>query len=115
MTNNGRCYGYKSSAEYDFRFGQVTKSVDINGNEISYVLDNLGRVDKITGPYEKASGAPYTIDFIYAPDKPIPHAITKHYDPANPGNDLETVIFVDGLGRVLQTKKDAAVLLPQRF
>src|SRR5690606_40150582 len=33
----------------------------------------------------------------------------KHYDPAFPNNYLETEIFVDGLGRVLQTKKDGAI------
>lgn len=36
-------------------------------------------------------------------------AFTKHYDPSDPQNMLETEIFVDGLGRVLQTKKDAAI------
>jgi len=102
-------YGYSSEASYDFRFGQVLSSKDLNGNQIQYELDDLGRVVKITGPYEKASGNGYTLKFEYHPEAAVPWAWTKHFDPASPKNDLETSIFVDGLGRVLQTKKDAAI------
>ena len=102
-------YGYSSSATYDFRFGQLLKSIDINGQEINYVIDALGRVTKIIGPYEKAAGLEYTIKFDYHPEADIPWAHTQHYDPAFPGNPMETATFVDGLGRVLQTKKDIAL------
>ena len=101
-------YGYTSEATYDFRFGQVLETVDLNGNKITYTLDDLGRVEKIIGPYEQ-QGAPYTIKFEYHPEAEVPWALTKHYDPQNNNNDMETAIFVDGLGRVLQTKKDAAI------
>lgn len=102
-------YDYSSEATYDFAFGQLLSSTDLNGHKISYTLDKLGRVETITGPYEQKSGAPYTIKFKYFPHAEVPWALTQHYDPANPDNEMETATFVDGLGRVLQTKKDAAI------
>jgi RHS repeat-associated protein len=100
-------YGYSSESTYDFAFGQVLSGKDINGNEIKNELDDKGRVVKIIGPYEKNGG--YTIQFSYSPDADIPWALTKHFDPAFPSNAIQTVTFVDGLGRVIQTKKDAAI------
>lgn len=108
ITKVTNSYGYSSEATYDFSFGQKLVSKDINGNEIQYELDKKGRVAKITGPYEKG-GSGYTIKFTYSPDAAIPFALTEHFDPSDPKNPLKTVIFVDGLGRVLQTKKDVAI------
>ncbi|HTJ51903.1 MAG TPA: RHS repeat-associated core domain-containing protein [Cyclobacteriaceae bacterium] len=102
-------YGYTSETTYDFRFGQLLTSKDINGNLITYTIDDLGRVVNIVGPYEKATGNAYTIKFEYHPEATIPWALTSHYDPSDPKNDLQTAIFIDGLGRVLQTKKDVAI------
>ncbi|MBT1697424.1 hypothetical protein KK083_11090 [Fulvivirgaceae bacterium PWU4] len=107
-TKVSNSYGYSSEETYDFSFGQVLVSKDMNGNEISYELDKRGRVAKITGPYEKG-GNGYTIKFTYDIDAAIPYAITEHFDPSDPKNPLKTAIFVDGLGRVLQTKKDIAI------
>ncbi len=101
-------YGYSSQAVYEYKFGQMLSSTDLNGQVVSYQIDELGRVSSITGPYEQKAGK-YTLAFDYHPDAATPWALTRHYDPAHPGNDLQTAIFVDGLGRVLQTKKDAAI------
>ncbi len=68
----------------------------------------VSRVRNITGPYEQGGGNK-TIEFEYHPEAQIPWALTRHYDPSDPQNKLETEIYVDGLGRVLQTKKDAAI------
>ncbi|MBO9202430.1 MULTISPECIES: SpvB/TcaC N-terminal domain-containing protein [Niastella] len=102
-------YGYSSQAGYDFRFGQLLKKTDENNNAIKYQLDDLGRIIQVTGPYELAAGIPYTIRFDYHPGSQVPWAHTVHYDPAHPGNDMETVTFMDGLKRTLQTKKDGAI------
>ncbi|OQP48072.1 hypothetical protein A4H97_30020 [Niastella yeongjuensis] len=102
-------FGYSSQSEYDFRFGHPLKSIDLNKNSITYQLDDLGRITQITGPYELAAGKPYTLRFEYHPEAAMPWAYTAHYDPAHPGNDLETVTFMDGLGRLLQTKKDGSL------
>jgi len=84
-TNVSNSYGYSSEAEYDFKFGQVLVSKDLNGN-ITYELDNLGRVIFITGPYEKAGGNK-TIEFEYHPNDAIAWALTKHFDPSDPTQD----------------------------
>jgi RHS repeat-associated protein len=102
-------YGYSSQATYDYRFGHPLSTTDLNNNSIQFRLDDLGRLTQVTGPYELAAGVPYTIRFGYHPSSAVPWAHTAHYDPAHPGNDLETVTFMDGLGRALQTKKDVAV------
>ncbi|MCX2739501.1 SpvB/TcaC N-terminal domain-containing protein [Pontibacter anaerobius] len=109
VTKVSNSYGYSSEATYDFRFGQVLSSKDMNGNLIQYTIDNLGRLETVKGPYEMKSGAPFTIRFEYHTEAQVPWALTRHYDPAFPNNFMETATFVDGLGRVLQTKKDAAL------
>ncbi len=102
-------YGYSSSSDYDYRFGQLLLSTDLNGQQMRYEIDNVGRITTITGPFEMAAGLPYTIAFEYHPEADVPWAGTKHYDPAHPDNDLETITFIDGLKRSLQVKKDGAI------
>jgi RHS repeat-associated protein len=107
VTKVSNSYGYTSESTHDARFGEVLSTKDLNGNTIKYEVDAKGRVAKVTGPYEKNGG--YTIEFRYSPNAAVPWALTRHFDPAFPNNTLETATFVDGLGRVLQTKKDGAL------
>jgi RHS repeat-associated protein len=107
-TTVSNSYGYSSESTYDVKYGQRLSSKDINGNEIKYEVDARGRIINIKGPYEKG-GSTKTIEFVYQSDAAIPWALTRHFDPSNPANTLNTVTFVDGLGRVLQTKKDVAL------
>ncbi|MEH0152860.1 SpvB/TcaC N-terminal domain-containing protein [Limibacter armeniacum] len=100
-------YGYQSEAAYDYRFGAVLSTTDLNKQKITYKLDDKGRITHITGPYEQKGGNA-TLSFTYNPDAEIPWALTNHFDPAHPKNDLVTTTFMDGLGRVIQTKKDGA-------
>jgi YD repeat-containing protein len=88
------------------RFGQQLTSTDLNGQQTQYTLDAAGRLQTIREPLEIASGQPFTIAFEYHPDDPTAWAMAKHYDPAHPGNYLETASFRDGIGREVQTKKD---------
>lgn len=118
--------GYQSSTTYDYNFDNVLKSKDITGNEINYEYDDLGRLIKIIAPKEAGNTNPYTISFAYMPtyaqlqannnyasfvshDNFIPFAVTKHYDVQHPTDPIETVNFVDGLGRSVQIKKDIEV------
>ena len=105
-TNVTDGYGYSSSSTYDYKFGQMLLNTDLNGHQMRYQIDNLGRITTITGPFELTAGKPYTIAFEYHPEAEIPWAKTKHYDPAHPSNDIETVTFTDGLARSIQVKKD---------
>ena len=113
--------GYVSTAEYDLRFGKPTKTTDINGNGMWYEYDNIGRTITITAPYEQAANAPYTIRMEYHPhnyrmigvwdnsSNPYSYACTYHYDPQHPADPIRTTLITDGLGRLLQTKKDAEI------
>ncbi|MDY0281641.1 MAG: RHS repeat-associated core domain-containing protein [Salinivirgaceae bacterium] len=126
--------GYKSSAEYDFKFDAVLKTIDKAGNETRYLYDNAGRLIRIAGPKEIASSSdPFTIKFEYYPtltakqdnkemegitaNNFMPFAITKHFDDFNNyGNTIDTKTFSDGLGRVVQVKKDIEInLSPNRL
>ena len=116
-----------STADYDPRFGKPTTTTDINGKKTTYAYDTVGRVDTIVGPYEQATDQ-ITIDFDYAavqtatsdsegntiPLTQAPFAFTKHIDKdANgafpPSGTIDTILFTDGLKRVIQTKKDLAL------
>ena len=113
-------FGFLSTAEYNLRLGKPTKTTDINGNKMRYEYDNLGRTVRITAPYEQDANAPYTIKMEYFPynynvdgtwNSPTPYsyACTYHYDPQHPADPIRTTLITDGLGRLLQTKKDAEI------
>lgn len=101
-------YGYKSESIYDFLFGQLLETTDMNNQKMRYTLDSKGRISTITGPYELAAGKPYTIAFEYFPDADVPFAKTKHHDPEH-DSDIETYTFMDGLLRPLQVKKTGSL------
>ena len=77
---------------------------DRNNQKMKYSFDDCGRMVTLTGPYELASGRPYTIAFEYHPEAEIPYARTLHYDSVYNSN-IETYSFTDGLGRPVQVKK----------
>ena len=92
-------------------------TTDINGNSIVYVYDDVGRTEIIKGPYEQEKGAK-TIEFVYTPYKDldaapfVSWAKTMHYDRDADDiakDTIDTYLYIDGLKRVLQTKKDVAI------
>lgn len=97
--------GYTSRTEYDFRFGLPVLDVDMNGERVATEYDDWGRVTRITGPFQ--SDGDYTLRFAYDPAAPVPVAITARRDRA--GDDIESLVFTDGLGRPLQTKRDSTL------
>jgi len=51
----------------------------------------------------------------YHPEAVVPYALTQHLDLDADGHTkdsgtIDTVLFTDGLKRVIQTKKDASVI-----
>lgn len=112
-------FGYESDASYDYRFGKPLSTTDLNGNSIIYTYDSVGRTKTVVGPYETADHP--TISFEYHPFVDVTEdatpfiswAKTRHFDKDadnHPKDTIDTVLFTDGLKRVLQTKKDASVV-----
>src|SRR5262249_9967123 len=105
-------HGLRSTSTPNLRFGQVESTTDTNNQVIRNTYDSVGRVDTVTGPYEAAENR-VTIAFEYHPEADVPYAVTRHVDRQADGtvrpDTIDTVTFVDGLKRPIQTKKDAAV------
>ena len=111
-------FGYRSeAANFDYRYGIALERRDLNNFYYETDIDNLGRVTAVRGPNELATGVSYAIAFEYQPKATFnesgvttpAYAVTRHYDIQHPGDDIETVTFVDGFGRPVQVKKDGAV------
>ncbi|MBA5630351.1 SpvB/TcaC N-terminal domain-containing protein [Moheibacter lacus] len=111
---------YNSTSIYGYKYGNLLKTNDVAGNEMKYAYDSFGRVTEIRSPKELSATKP-TILFSYFPtyssytssglcsidpEEFKPLAITRHFDPQNPTNDIETYTLIDGLARPLQVKKD---------
>ncbi|WP_434362366.1 hypothetical protein NF212_19045 [Parasalinivibrio latis] len=100
-------FGYTSSSTYDYRFGAALSNTDTNAQQIHFTLDAKGRIETVAAPYEIENGVT-TIDFAYFPDATVPYATTAHFDEGK-SDTIDTVTFVDGLMRVIQTKKDIEI------
>lgn len=101
-------FGYISKSSYNYSFGELIGTLSINNDSMRFEIDNRGRVTTITGPHELDSSKPYTIAFDYHPESTVPYAITRHYDPEHHA-DINTITFMDGFGRPIQVKKQAAI------
>ena len=109
VTQTTDSFGLTSTATPDLRFGATQSQTDVNGNTTSYTVDEFGRTTSVTGPYQQGTGIA-TITFEYHPDGTVPWAITRNADVfAGPGKTIDTVVFIDGLKRTLQTKKTATI------
>lgn len=104
-------FGYQSACTFDVRFGVPNILTGINNNRIAYDYDAFGRLETVRGPDQSDSDPP-TIVFEYHHRAVTPWAWTKRLDHryTDANDPLETVRFIDGLKRVIQEKRDAAVL-----
>jgi len=84
-------------------FGQPMKIIDVYGEESLYKYDQLNRLIEYKGPYH----TDWTIRNEYKSNR---KSITKHN--LGQGNILHTSMFTDGLGRVIQTKKEMLPIEP---
>ncbi|MCK5201908.1 MAG: hypothetical protein KAR21_26320, partial [Spirochaetales bacterium] len=110
ITRVSDAFGYSSTASYNYLFGLEEESFDLNGNRMKKEYDEFGRLSKVYGPYDEAIPA---IDISYYTEVFPAYAVTKnkiHFDPAN-SETIDTSIIVDGIGRVIQTKKEGEVLI----
>jgi len=109
-------FGLFSQATHNLSFSKVETTTDTNNNQTTNFYDSVGRIERIVGPYEQGPGQSRpTLAFEYHPEAAVPYAITRHVDKDAEGNPkssetIDTILFTDGLKRVIQTKKDATVL-----
>ncbi|AUX48453.1 hypothetical protein SOCE26_099870 [Sorangium cellulosum] len=104
-------FGYVSESSTDYRYGEVSAVTDVNGHETHYDRDAFGRLTAVFGPNDPPAAAEPTIAFEYGLQPGSSAAVpawarTRHKDVLHPGDPVDTVTFVDGLDRVIQTKKD---------
>jgi RHS repeat-associated protein len=101
-----------STSTHNFKFGTVESTTDFNNQVIRNTYDSVGRMIAVSGPYEVPQNR-NTITFDYHPEAPVPYAATHHIDRNSDGtvkpDTIDTIIFADGMQRVIQTKKDAAL------
>lgn len=103
------CFGLASTAAYDLRFGRPVSTTDANGSVVTYAYDAFGRVTAATGPYEQGTGEP-SLRFEYHPEAAVPWARSRHRDVLRgPSDPIETILFGDGLGRLVQAKVDGTI------
>jgi RHS repeat-associated protein len=101
-------HGYGSTAEYDLRFGEATSTTDLNGNVSLRQFDALGRLERLAGANDSLDVP--TVAIRYMIDAHAPYALTRNRLPRKQGDvrgTVDTVVVMDGLGRVIQTKKTA--------
>ncbi len=120
--------GHIGTTSYSHRWQKPTRTTDIGGNTMRYMYDAHGRTNLIKAPKEVVANRPYTIKYDYwynsrhklsdyentnfhptQLDSGIVFcfwARTRNFDPEHPQNDINTVTFSDGLGRIIQVKKD---------
>ena len=102
-------FGLTSTATHDLRFGSVlTQTDDNNNSRLTPTTSSAGRpaspARTSRAAARRRSGSSTT------PRRRRPWAITRHLDKFRSATDtIDTVVFIDGLGRAIQTKKDATV------
>lgn len=102
-------YGLVGLATYHDPTGQIAAQTDANGQVTTYTYDAVGRLASIKGPYEQGTGNT-SVSFEYFPTAPAyAYGIAHHFDLFNPSDTIDTVSFLDGIGRETQTKQDAAL------
>lgn len=98
--------GLTSTATFDGLAGRVASRTDANHNTTRYTYDSLARIRSISSPRPEDVNPLITYD--YAPSAAgYGYAKASHLDVFNPGTTIDTYSFVDGIGRVTQTKRDA--------
>ncbi|MEI8257311.1 MAG: hypothetical protein WCJ30_16680, partial [Deltaproteobacteria bacterium] len=108
--------GYESTADWDLALGTQTSTTDINGQKQAFRFDGLGRLVAVYAPGDPKTGndaSDATVTFEYHLPRPATpgdyaRAVTHHR--SLPGErPIDTSTFMDGLGRVFETKRTALV------
>jgi RHS repeat-associated protein len=119
-TNTTDSFQYTSLSAPEYRFGTPVTETDPNGNIVLFKYDDFGRLIAADAPQDIATPE-HTMVFEYSEQgrpiasipagggasNPFPaQADSRHKDVIHPGDPIETATFVDGINRVIQTKKN---------
>ncbi|WP_437956878.1 SpvB/TcaC N-terminal domain-containing protein [Sorangium sp. So ce119] len=125
-------FGYRSNSVPNVLYGTVAQETDVNGHTIAHRYDDFGRLIGVWGPNDLTEAQALPVDctpskiwsedeldgqgepavgleYALQPDQSTAMpawARTSHKDVEHPDDPIVTVTFADGLGRVIQTKKD---------
>ncbi len=101
-------HGLHATATFNPFNGQVASRTDVNGHTTTYTYDAFGRLATVTLPSEQGTGRA-TVSYEYRPTAAgYGYGIARHFDAYRP-DTIDTVAFIDGTGRVVQTKQDVTV------
>ena len=103
--------GMVSSAKFEPLSNRVSKRIDANQNATDYRYDALGRIAAIGTPRPTAAASVDLVTYEYHPSAAYGYALAHHNDVFNGTNTIDTAVFVDGKGRVTQTKRDASLFV----
>jgi RHS repeat-associated protein len=114
VTSVSDSFSLTSSRTMNMDFGLPLTTTDANAKVVTYSYDVYGRLSKVWAPTDPTSGQA-TIQMSYSKGgttaATFPWALTQHKDfQSTTGDTIDTVTFVDGVGRVIQTKKEAELL-----
>lgn len=102
-------FGYASTSQYNLKHGKKTRVTDSNQNVMQFNYDGFGRMASVTAPNELEGPGP-TVTFEYHPEATPAWAMSRHLDRfRGAGATIDTLQFIDGLVRTIQTKKTATV------
>ncbi|MCE7990204.1 MAG: hypothetical protein DYG89_54375 [Caldilinea sp. CFX5] len=93
------------AASYHYGFGKVSAATDYNGHAITYAYDTFGRLSKIVQPGDTL--AQPTQQFRYEIGSPRSAIFNEQREQSGTEQIYTTVTYFDGLGRQLQTRKEA--------
>ena len=96
-------FGYLTKYDYALEWGVPAQTTDQNANVISQSFDAYGRVVQVVGPYDTTTPV---LTFEYGRTKTHAWAVAHHRDTLRPADPIDSSVFIDTLGRVIQTKED---------
>jgi len=104
-------HGVVAKATFDGITGRIASRTDANGRTTAYTYDQAHRLKSIAGPleYDPDDPSKATVSFDYRTNEATPVVLARHFDAFHPDDPIETAAFADGLGRKVQTKRDATV------
>ncbi|HKI02567.1 MAG TPA: glycohydrolase toxin TNT-related protein [Thermoanaerobaculia bacterium] len=97
-------FGYTSRFAWNLKHGRIAETIDKNNQSIRHTYDGFGRLVRVVGPYD--TDASPTLAFEYNPAASPAWSVVHHRDAVR-SDPINSVVFIDGLGRTLQTKDDA--------